>query len=367
MAGMIQNRLTSLRERMRALDVDTFMITQPENRRYISGFTGSAGVVFITHDAQKLATDFRYYEQVKLQAPDFELIPLKGKFEQSLPHILSELGSRRIAFESDHVTYDAYQSYVSVLPAGMELVPTKEVVRELRAIKSAEEIEALKHAIAVSDQALEKVRRLLRPGMTEKEVAWRLEQEMRNAGAGAWTVDIIVAAGPAGAMAHACATDRPIQAGEPIVIDMGCRWNGYHSDMTRTLVIGEPDARFREIYEIVLRAQQKAEAEIMPGMSGKDAHALAADVIAEAGYAEMFGHGLGHGVGLAIHELPVLNPFSEHVLKPRMVFSVEPGIYLPGWGGVRIEDIAMLDEEKLIVLTQASKDPLVPWPEETTA
>ena len=182
---------------------------------------------------------------------------------------------------------------------------------------------------------------------------------MRQAGAEKIAFDVIFAGGPAGAMAHARATERPIQAGEPIVIDMGCVVNGYCSDLTRTLVIGEPDARFREIYEIVLRAQEQAEAEIAPGMTGREAHEIAARVIGEAGYADRFGHGLGHGVGLAIHELPALSPTSDHELKPGMVFSVEPGIYLPGWGGVRIEDLVLLGEEGVETLSRASKEPVM--------
>ena len=183
---------------------------------------------------------------------------------------------------------------------------------------------------------------------------------MREAGAGAPPFEIIVAAGPAGAMPHARATERTLQAGEPIVIDMGCRWDGYCSDLTRTLVLGEPDAFFREIYDTVLRAQLAAEAGIIAGMSGKAADNLAREVIDAAGYGAKFGHGLGHGVGLAIHELPHVGLTSEAYLAPGMIFSVEPGIYLPGWGGVRIEDLALLDGNGLTILSQADKDPVVP-------
>jgi len=357
---MQNDRLARLRRQMTELSVDTFMITQPENRRYLSGFTGSNGVAFITQSESKLATDFRYFEQVKQQCPGFTLVEVKGGFQAALAPILGGLGARRVAFESDDVTYDLYQTLAGGLPAGVELVPTKDVTRWLRAIKEPGEIAALERAIKWTDRAIATLRAMLRPGMTEKEIAWKLEQEMHEAGGVAWTFGLIVAAGPASAMPHAQPTDRPVQAGEPIVIDMGCTADGYHSDMTRTLIIGEPDARFREIYDIVLRAQQTAAAGIVPGMSGKAAHSLAAQVIERAGYGHAFGHGLGHGVGLAIHELPVLNPTSEQVLKPGHVFSVEPGIYLPEWGGVRIEDLALLGENGALTLTHASKDPVVP-------
>jgi len=357
---MSDSRLTALRAKMKELEVDTFMVSQPENRRYVSGFTGSAGIVFVTADAAKLATDFRYYEQVKLQAPDFELIQLTGAAEKMLPEILTSLGSRRVAFESDVVTHDLYQTFAKVMPEGMELVPTKEELYWMRAVKEADEIESLRKAVSLGDAAMDTMRAMLTPGMTEKEVAWKLEQEMRLAGAEKLSFDIICAAGPAGAMSHAVPSDRPIPAGVPIVIDMGCKFNGYCSDLTRTLIIGEPDAQFREIYDTVLRAQERAETEIVPGMSGKDAHKLAAEVIGDAGYADKFGHGLGHGVGLAIHELPRLSPVAEQPLQPGHVFSVEPGIYLPEWGGVRIEDMAVLLDDGVDVMTQTSKDPVVP-------
>ena len=356
---MTDSRLAALRSRMKDLDVDTFMVTQPENRRYISGFTGSAGIVFITQAHAKLATDFRYYEQVELQAPQFELIELTGKTEQALADVLRSFRSSRVAFESDTLTVDLYETYSSALSDGTSLIPTKDVVRWLRAVKRDEEIASLKRAIALTDTALDTVRGMLRPGMTEKEVAWKLEQEMRVAGAEKLSFDIICAAGPAGAMSHAVPSDRPILAGEPIVIDMGCNVDGYCSDLTRTLIIGEPDARFREIYDTVLRAQERAEAEMQPGMSGKTVHEMAAAVIRDAGYGDRFGHGLGHGVGLSIHELPVLSPVSEHELLSGHVFSVEPGIYLPEWGGVRIEDLVVMGERGAVVLTQTSKDPVI--------
>ncbi|HID96168.1 MAG TPA: peptidase M24 family protein, partial [Candidatus Latescibacteria bacterium] len=195
----------------------------------------------------------------------------------------------------------------------------------------------------------------IEPGMTEKEVAWELESFMRTHGAEKAAFDLIVASGPNGALPHVTASERAIRAGEPIVMDLGCVVEGYHSDMTRTICLGQPDARFREIYQLVLSAQLAAEEAIRPGMTGREADAIARRIIEEAGYGEQFGHGLGHGVGLAIHEKPTLGKLSEDVLEPGMVFTVEPGIYIPGWGGVRIEDMVVLREDGVEVLTQASK------------
>jgi Xaa-Pro aminopeptidase len=357
---MIQGRIALLREKMIVLGCDGFVISQPENRRYLSGFTGSSGWLFVTAHHCKLATDFRYLEQVTRQSPDFELVEMKGRLEDLLPALLQSLGARRLAFESDCVTYDQYQTIAAALPSGVELVPTKEVVRQMRAVKEHSEIEALRKAVAITDEAIQNVRAILRPGMTEREVAWQLERHMREAGGAVPPFDIIVAAGPSGAMAHAMTSERPIQAGEPIVIDMGCRWEGYCSDLTRTLIIGEQSGLFGEIYETVLQAQLAAEAGIVAGMTGRAAHDLARQVIEKAGHGDKFGHGLGHGVGLAIHELPQLSPLSEGLLAPGMVFSIEPGIYLPGWGGVRIEDLATLHEHGLTVFSGADKRPVVP-------
>lgn len=357
---MIADRLARLREKMRELGADTFFVTHPENRRYLSGFTGSAGALFITADAALIATDFRYFEQVRQEAPEFELVPARGKFEDVLGEVLRRLGTKRMAFESDHLTHDAYTTYAGALPDGVEMLPTKEVVLWLRAVKEPEELDALKKAIALTDTAFNTLREMMAPGMTERELAWKLEQEMRTAGAEKLSFDVIFGAGPSSAKPHAKPTDHPIQAGEPIVIDTGCMWGGYCSDLTRTLILGEPDATFREIYAIVSRAQENALKHIRAGMSGKEAHALAAEVIDGAGYGEAFGHGLGHGVGLAIHELPVLSPLSDHVLQANEVFSIEPGIYLPEWGGVRIEDLVLQTREGVQVLSRAIKDPVVP-------
>ncbi|MGC8827037.1 MAG: M24 family metallopeptidase [Anaerolineae bacterium] len=357
---MIPDRLARLRQKMQELGVDTFMVTQPENRRYLSGFTGSAGVLFITQKASLIAADFRYYEQSQQEAPLFELVKIEDKFEELLPRVLERLGSRKVAFEGDHLTYDAYSTYRQAIPEQIELVSTKDVVRWLRAVKEPEEIATIRKAVALTDRAFDILREMMRPGMIERELAWKLEQEMRQAGAEKLSFDVILAGGPASAMAHAKASERPLQAGQPIVIDTGCMWQGYCSDLTRTVILGEPDERFMEIYGIVQQAQERAEANIRAGMKGSEAHALAEEVIERAGYGDAFGHGLGHGVGLAIHELPVLSPLSDHTLEAGMVFSVEPGIYISGWGGVRIEDLVLLTEQGVEVLSQAKKEPVIP-------
>ena len=230
----------------------------------------------------------------------------------------------------------------------------------MEASRRLDELEVIRRAVYIADRAFEAVAARLRPGMTEREVAWRLEVEMRERGADELSFPIIVASGPNGAKPHHRASDRPIQPGEPIVIDMGCRVDGYCSDMTRTITLGEPDGRFWEIYQVVLRAQQTCEDGLRAGMLGKDGDALARDVISGAGYGEQFGHGTGHGVGLLIHEAPYLSRTrGETPLVEHAVVTVEPGIDRPGWGGVRIEDMVVIGAKGCQILTTAHKFPVI--------
>ena len=357
----MNQRLVVLRQKLVEQDLDAILITQPENRRYLSGFTGSTGVLLISQNQAVLATDFRYYEQVEKQAPDFELAKVAGRFETILPELVRHVAARRVGFESAHLTVDQHQEWQEVAEDAVstskfDLVPTKELVKGIRAVKDEDELSKIKKAIALADEAIAHIVGFIEPGLTEKEVAWELEVFMRTHGAEKLAFDIIVGSGPNGAMPHATVSERVIRAGKPIVIDMGAVIDGYNSDLTRTICAGRPDDKFKEIYDIVLEAQLTAEQSIRPGMQGKQADAIARKVIEEAGYGENYGHGLGHGVGLAVHEKPGVGRLSEDVLEPGMVFTVEPGIYLPGWGGVRIEDIVVMREDGVEVLTQASKE-----------
>jgi Xaa-Pro aminopeptidase len=353
----MNQRLVVLRQKLAEQDLDAILITQPENRRYLSGFTGSAGVLLISQDQAIIATDFRYYEQVTREAPGFQLAKIEGgeKFVDILPDLVAQVRAKRVGFESAHLTVDQHREWQEVAE-GFELIPTKELVEGIRAVKDEGELSKIRKAITLADEAFTHIVGFIEPGMTEKEVAWELEVFMRTHGAARVAFDLIVASGPNGALPHATVSDRVIRAGEPIVIDLGAMIDGYNSDLTRTICAGQPDDRFREIYDIVLEAQRAAEGSIRPGMTGKQADGIARQIIEEAGYGDNFGHGLGHGVGLAVHEKPTLRKLSEDVLAPGMVFTVEPGIYLPGWGGVRIEDIVVMREDGVEVLTQARKE-----------
>jgi len=265
-----------------------------------------------------------------------------------------------LAFEADHVTFADAQEWARAA-SDVEWTPSKGVVMKLRAVKDTSELATMRAAIALADDALAAGLAQARPGMTELELSWIIESYMRTHGAQMVAFDLIIACGPNGARPHAKAGDAPLVAGESIVIDMGARVNGYNSDLTRTVCLGQPNdpARFWEVYNTVLAAQVAAEAAIRPGMNGQDVDAVARDLIAGAGYGEYFGHGLGHGVGLAVHEEPRLSRITPSTLAPGHLVTVEPGIYLPGWGGVRIEDVALVTEDGVEVLTRAPKAPII--------
>jgi Xaa-Pro aminopeptidase len=350
-------RIASIREKLTAEGADAFLVKRGANVRYLSGFTSEDGQLLISEAHAFLIVDFRYYEQAERQAPGFQLYKLTDSLPEAVGALARETGARRIAFESGGVTYALYQELAAI--EGLELVPTRGWVEELRAIKTRDELALLRRAVAISDAALAAVPGLLRPGMTERQLAWELEAYIRTHGADNVAFPIIVAGGPNGAMPHAVPTDRILVPGEPVVLDLGAEVEGYRSDLTRTVCLGEPGDRFREIHAIVLAAQQAAEAGIRPGMQGKEADAIARQVIVEAGYGEAFGHGMGHGVGLEVHERPRAGLRSEDHLEPGMVVTVEPGIYLPGWGGVRIEDLVVITETGVEILTGAAKEPIV--------
>ena len=351
-------RLEKFRQLMAQEKVDGFLVTQPENRRYLSGFTGSNGVLIITPEKQVIATDFRYYEQVRQECSDWELAEVGYDFAGNMLELLRELelGARRVGFEAGHISVSTLHAWERALLGRLVLVHTEGFVEQLRFQKDADELASLKQAIALADDALDHVSAWLEPGMTEQQVAWELESYMRTHGASAVSFESIVAAGPNAAKPHAHPTDRPLETGEPIILDFGCVVDGYCSDITRTFCLGEPaDDNYLVVWEKVLAAQQAAITGMKAGMTGQEIDKLARDIIEQAGYGDNFGHALGHSVGLAIHESPRLSFYYPHEIPAGAVVTVEPGIYLPGWGGVRIEDVVLVQDDGVEVLTQAPK------------
>ena len=356
MTNNIPKRLKSLRSSFKKNKIDAYLVSQAENRRYFSGFSGSAGYLLITPRRQILATDFRYVEQVKRESAVFELFQISGEMTKWFAELAAGVGIRSLGYEPESLTCGAWQRLEKAAgPLGITLVPVAGVLEAVRALKEPAEIELITKAVAISDAAIAHAAAVLRAGISELELAWEIEKYMREYGSQALPFEVIVAAGPNSALPHAQPSEYRIKAGEPVIIDIGAKVGGYASDLTRTLCAGEADAQFKLIYNTVLAAQQAAEEHIAPGMTGHEADSYARVIIQDAGYGTQFGHGLGHGVGMAIHEFPRLGTNSTDVLAPGMVFTVEPGIYLPAWGGVRIEDTVLLTESGIEVLSKAVK------------
>lgn len=350
--------MEQIRHRLTEISCDVFISTYRTHRRYLTGFTGTAGLVWISHDSQILITDFRYTEQAGEQSPGWEIVVQQTTMEDAVAQLVDKYKVRRIAFESEYVTVDQLAKWQEQF-AEVEFVPTKHWVAELRKVKTPDEIEKIAAAAQIAVQALTDVIPKIRPGVSERDLAFELEYTMRTMGAEAVSFDPIVGSGPRGAQPHAIPGERPVQIGDFIVIDMGCVYQGYCSDLTRTFVVGQPDAKHLEIYNTVLEAQLAALKALKPGMSGKEVDSVAREIIKAAGYDRNFGHGLGHGVGLEIHEAPRLSQFNEEPLAPGMVVTVEPGIYLPGWGGVRIEDLVVVTDTGCRILTNMPKDLII--------
>jgi len=351
----ITNRLQKLRQGLIEQGIDALLVSQPENRHYLSGFDGSSGFLLITSQKVTLATDFRYVEQAKIQAPDYEVFQITGDSYNWLPELVARLNLERLGFEAGDVTFAMYQRLTETLSkteSQLKLVPIDGLVESIRAIKEPEEIELITKAVEITDSAFKYIEKIIHAGMREKELAWEIERFLRETGSEAVPFDIIVASGSNSALPHAKPSSRAIQADEPVIIDIGAKCGGYSSDLSRTICLGTGDETFNKIYDTIIRAQQAALAGIEAGMTGDQVDSLARAVIEQAGYGEAFGHSLGHGLGLAPHEQPRLGPRSSDRLADSMVFTIEPGIYLAGWGGVRIEDDVVMEGGKARLISR---------------
>ena len=358
MSLKITNRLQKLRQKLAEKKIDGIFVSQPENRYYLSGFNGSSGYLLITPQNAVLATDFRYLEQAKGQAPDYQIFRITNNTADWFPRLVSETDLSRLAFEAKDITFALYRQLSDILDKArsrLQLVPEDGLVESVRAVKEPEEIELITRAAAITDSAFAYIEDTIRIGMTEKEVAWEIEKFLREHSSQSLPFDVIVASGPNSALPHARPSQRQIKAGESVIIDIGARVKGYGSDLTRTICPGGSDDTFKKVYDTVLRAQLTALDVIKEGISGEEADSVARAVIEEAGYGEAFGHALGHGVGLATHEQPHLGPTSTALLTEGMVFTIEPGIYLAGWGGVRIEDLVVMENGKIRVISKTGK------------
>lgn len=356
--SMEKVRLLRLRETMQNQKLAAVFITNAFNRKYLSGFTGSSGYLIITLDRAILLTDFRYMTQAPAQAPYYEVIDHGPKAMETVKALLTQQSIKQLAFEQNEVTFGQYQSYVGSLNP-IELIPTDQLVEKLRMYKDSAELQIMQEAADLADQTFSYILTKLTPGISEKEIALDMEIYMRKHGATSSSFETIVASGERSALPHGIASDRILQGNEFVKLDFGAYYHGYCSDLTRTVVLGKPTEKHKQIYDIVLEAQLQALDKLKPGMTGKEADAVARDVIRKAGFGDYFGHGTGHGLGMEIHEAPRLSLQSDVILEAGMVVTVEPGIYIPGFGGVRIEDDVVLTENGIRILTHSSKDFIV--------
>lgn len=337
-------------------NIDAALITEDVNRRYMTGMKSSAGTVLVTREKAYLIIDFRYIEKAKKTVHDAEVI-MQGKLYEQINELLAKHGAKNVAIESESVTVaqlNAMRKRLNVEIDDSEAL--SEAIDSLRIVKTQDEIDKIIKAQRIAELAFEDVLNFIKPGVTEKEVGLHLDYFMLSHGAEALSFDTIAVSGPNTSLCHGVPTDRPVQAGEFVLMDYGATYDGYHSDMTRTVCVGRPTEKMEKIYSIVLDAQLKAIAAIKEGVSGADIDKIARDVITEAGYGEAFGHSLGHGVGMNIHETPNAAPSSKHIFKQNMIVTVEPGIYLPDEFGVRIEDFVIIKENGCENMTLAKKN-----------
>lgn len=337
--------------------LEALLVMRPENRYYLSGFTGSNGYLLVKRDETVLLTDGRYTTQAQEQAPHCRVVTAQG-LAPGLRELLEQTGVKQLGFEKDFVTYEQFTIFSELL-SGVELVPTSGLVEGLRIVKDEGELAILRKAANIADAAFAHILGFMKPGMSELEVSLELETFMRKQGAKSSSFEIIVASGHRSALPHGKASEKVLEHGDFVTLDFGAYYQGYCSDLTRTVVLGEVSEKQREIYEIVREAQEHAVAMIKAGLTGIQADKLARDIIAAKGYGEQFSHTLGHGLGLAVHEAPSLSIRGDHVLQPGMVVTVEPGIYLPNFGGVRIEDDIVITEHGNEVLTQSPKELII--------
>ncbi|HHU76748.1 MAG TPA: aminopeptidase P family protein [Firmicutes bacterium] len=357
---IITNRLAKLRSKMDAHDIAAILFTHPPNIFYLSGFSGSSAFLCITERAAHLYTDFRYLQQAAEESPLFEIIKVGNSDDfGKIITFLHKSGIKNLAVEEASLTLQRYNKLQAVAQ-GIELIAQSNFVEEIRAIKEKGEVEKIASAARIADQAFLQLLPLIRPGMREDEIALELEYRLRKAGSQKNPFDIIVASGPRSALPHGLPTGKVIAEGELITIDFGAVWGRYCSDMTRTFLLGEPrDKKQSEIYNVVREAQKQAISQLQTGRSCAEIDAIARNLFQEFDYAVNFGHGLGHGVGLEVHEFPTLSPRGKAILEEGMVFTVEPGLYFEGWGGVRIEDMIVLQDGGFRVLTSSPKELVV--------
>lgn len=344
-----------VQEIIKKLNIDAVLISNGNNMRYVSGFAGETGYLYISGKRHAVITDFRYTYQAEAEAEGYEIITIgSGGYEEAIGNVVKADNVRKLGFESEDMLYSTYDNFKQALDF-IELVPIKDEVTRLRRIKTPKELEYIRQAESIGDKVFSEILTFIKPGVTELEVAARIEYLMKLNGAQKTSFDTIVASGVNSSMPHAVPTTKKIEKGDFVTMDFGCVYKGYCSDMTRTIVVGKASDKQKEIYNIVLEAQLAALDFLKAGYKGKEVDKVARDIIYKAGYEGCFGHGLGHSVGLFIHENPRLSPGEDDIIEAGMIETVEPGIYVRGFGGVRIEDLVEVTESGVVNYTHSDK------------
>ncbi len=341
-----------LRDQIRHLGIDGFLFTNPISIRYLSGFTGSSSMILMTVKRQYLLVDSRYITQAKTTIQDYEIVPIQGG--RTLYNLLLTNGIKSLGFEPLHLTFDQYD-FMSEHYSGIKLVPVKHLIMAYRRIKTLKEIDAIRKAAKIAEESFNEILHFIKIGQSEKEIALELERLMISRGAENTSFKTIVASGERSALPHGVASDKIIESGEFLTLDYGCIYNGYCSDITRTIVVGNASEKQRRLYDLVWQSQAKTIDAIKPELKCVKLDAIARDFFKEKGYGAYFSHGLGHGIGLEVHEFPRIAEGSFDVIKSGMTLALEPGVYIEYYGGVRIEDMVLVTVDGYERLTEAPK------------
>ncbi|MBI5328391.1 MAG: aminopeptidase P family protein [Deltaproteobacteria bacterium] len=350
-------RLKKIQERLSSWEIDILLITTLENISYISGFTGSSGIIIITPYQAIFLTDSRYAEQSKREVKGLR-IKVYNKQIEDVASLINKLKSKRIGFEGKGLTYAVYCKLKKLLQC-KRLVPVSEDIDKIRCRKDVNELRIIKKAISLAAVGFNKAISCIAPGMLECDTAFEIEMAMKKSGAHGLAFDIIVASGKRAALPHGKASGKRIRQSEFVIVDLGAKYQGYNSDETCTFATGKTNKEQKKVYQIVKDAHDKAIEAVRPGVKASYIDFVARDFIKKSGYGKYFGHGTGHGVGLEVHEWPNISPYNNDVVEEGMVFTIEPGIYIPGWGGVRIEDMILVTRGGCEILTKMSKEMVV--------
>ena len=350
----MEARIARLRALLAEKVVDAVLVTKEENVHYFSGFRGDSTALLVTPEQLILVTDSRYTEQAAAEAPAYAIVEQRDGLYKKIAEVAMDCGIIALGFEGGVLSYDSYTKMQGLL--GEISFDTSLNLDPLRQVKDADEIALIRRACKIADEGFAHILSYIQPGMTEMEVAAELEHHMRTLGSERPAFQTIIASGVRGSLPHGVASDKIIARGELVTMDFGAVWEGYCSDITRTICVGRADTRQRELYAAVLAAQQRALAAICPGVTGAEVDRIARDALAEKALDQYFGHGLGHSLGLEIHEEPRLSKAGKALLQPNMLITDEPGIYIPEWGGIRIEDTVLITADGAEPLTCAPKE-----------